>query len=104
MAMTLMTHWLVPKMNQREKRSAIINLSSVAGEYPLPYISVYSATKAFNDFFSQAIEMEYSQKIDVLSVKPLYVESNMSKLKKSCTVASRNECAQASLKYLGLDY
>ena len=34
----------------------------------------------------------------------MYVESNLSKMKKSCTVASRNECAQASLKYLGLDY
>ena len=34
----------------------------------------------------------------------MYVESNMSNMKKSCTVASRNECAQASLKYLGLDY
>jgi 17beta-estradiol 17-dehydrogenase / very-long-chain 3-oxoacyl-CoA reductase len=88
--MTLMTHWLVPKMLKREKRSAIVNLSSVAGEYPLPFISVYSATKAYNDFFSQSIEMEYSQKIDILSVKPLYVESNMSKMKKSCTVASKN--------------
>ncbi len=85
-----MTHWLVPKMLKREKRSAIVNLSSVAGEYPLPFISVYSATKAYNDFFSQSIEMEYSQKIDILSVKPLYVESNMSKMKKSCTVASKN--------------
>lgn len=47
-------------MMKREQRSAIINLSSVAGEYPLPYISVYSASKAYNDFFSQAIEMEYS--------------------------------------------
>jgi 17beta-estradiol 17-dehydrogenase / very-long-chain 3-oxoacyl-CoA reductase len=77
-------------MLKREKRSAIVNLSSVAGEYPLPFISVYSATKAYNDFFSQSIEMEYSQKIDILSVKPLYVESNMSKMKKSCTVASKN--------------
>ena len=34
----------------------------------------------------------------------MYVESNLSKKTKSCTVASRNECAQSSLKYLGLDY
>ena len=70
----------------------------------MPYISVYSATKAYNDFLSQALEMEYNGKIDVLSVRPMYVESNLSKMKKSCTVASKNECAQASLKYLGLDY
>jgi short-subunit dehydrogenase len=102
--MVMMSHWAIPRMLKREKRSAIINLSSVAGTYPLPYISVYSATKALNDFFSQALEMEYSYKIDILSVKPLYVESNLSKMTKSCTVASRNECASASLKYLGLDY
>ena len=48
--------------------------------------------------------MEYSSKIDILSVKPMYVASNMSKLEKSCTVASRNECASASLRYLGIEY
>lgn len=48
--------------------------------------------------------MEYSNKIDILSVRPLYVETNLSKAKKSCTVCSARECAQASLKYLGLDY
>ena len=48
--------------------------------------------------------MEYQNKIDILSVRPLYVESNMSKQKKSCTVASKNQCARASLGYLGIDY
>ena len=57
--MTLLSHCLIPIMIRRESRSAIINLSSVAGEQPLPYISVYSATKAYNDFLSQAIGMEY---------------------------------------------
>jgi 17beta-estradiol 17-dehydrogenase / very-long-chain 3-oxoacyl-CoA reductase len=91
-------------MLKREKRSAIINLSSIAGEYPIPFISTYSATKAYNDFFSQSTQMEYSHKIDILSLKPLVVESNLSKQKKSLTVASRNECAQAAMKYLGIDY
>ncbi len=71
--MTIMSHEAIPRMLKREKRSAIINLSSVAGQYPLPYLAVYSSTKAFNDFFSQSLEMEYSNKIDILSVKPLYV-------------------------------
>jgi len=102
--MTMMSHLLLEKMLKRDRRSAIINLSSVAGENPLPFISVYSATKAYNDFFSQAIQMEYSHKIDILSLRPMYVESNLSKKKKSFTVASRNECAQAALKYLGIDY
>jgi len=53
--MTILSNWVIPRMLKREKRGAIINLSSVAGQYPLPYISVYSATKAYNDFFSQSI-------------------------------------------------
>ena len=102
--MTFLTYWLVPLLLEREKRSAIINVSSVAGENAVPFISIYSATKAYNDFFSQAVQMEYADKIDTLSLKPMYVESNMSKLEKSCTVASRNQCARAALNCLGLDY
>lgn len=86
----MMTHMLIPKMIARNKRAGIINISSISGSNPIPYISVYSATKAFNDYFSQSIEMEYSYKIDILSVKPLLVESALSKQQKSCTVASRN--------------
>lgn len=48
--------------------------------------------------------MEYSYKIDVLSLRPLYVESNLSKKKKSLMVASRTECARAGLGHLGIDY
>ena len=48
--------------------------------------------------------MEYSHKIDILSLRPLYVESNLSKKKKSLLVASRSECAKAGLGYLGIDY
>lgn len=86
--MTFLTHYIIPKFLKREKRSAIINLSSVAGEYPIPFISTYSATKAYNDFLTQAIQMEYSYKIDILSVRPMYVETGLSKMQKSCTVAS----------------
>ena len=48
--------------------------------------------------------MEYSFQIDVLSLRPMLVESQLSKETKSCTVASRNECARAALKHLGVDY
>jgi short-subunit dehydrogenase len=102
--MTFLSHFLIPKFLSRERRSAIINLSSVAGENPIPFISTYSATKAYNDFFSQATQMEYAYKIDILSVRPMYVETGLSKMEKSCTVASARECVQAVLKYIGVDY
>lgn len=71
--MTIMSHLMIPIMLKREKRSAIINLSSVAAENPIPFISTYSASKAYNDFFSQSIQMEYAHKIDILSLRPMYV-------------------------------
>ena len=102
--MTFLSYGLVPVLLGRDRRSAIINVSSVAAENPVPFISTYSATKAYNDCFSQSIQMEYADKIDVISLRPMYVESNMSKKEKSCTVASSNQCARATLSYLGIDY
>lgn len=42
------------------KRSAIISISSVAGQRPLLYLAPYCATKSFNDFFSRSLALEYS--------------------------------------------
>jgi 17beta-estradiol 17-dehydrogenase / very-long-chain 3-oxoacyl-CoA reductase len=39
---------LIKKMNQRKEKSAIVNLSSLAGINPIPYITLYSSSKAFN--------------------------------------------------------
>ena len=102
--MVMMTNNMIPYMLKRDHRSAIINVSSFAAENPVPYVSTYSATKAFNDFFSKAVGLEYESQIDSISIRPLLVESQMSKQKASFNVATRNQCAQASIKYLGLDY
>ena len=109
------------------RRSAIINLSSVAGQRPLLYLSPYSATKAFNDFFSRALHLEFSEKsvfegdsaeggsltrtvaelrphhhLDVLSLRPGYVASNMSKIAEAGgLVLDRYECARGCLEKLG---
>ena len=100
--MTILSGMVIQRMLQREQRSAIINISSVAGQNPCPFISTYSATKAYNDFFSKSIGMEYDEKIDVLSVQPMFVESNLSKATRGFGVATRNQCAGAALKSLGL--
>lgn len=103
-SMAMMSHHMIPLMLKRKQRSAIVNISSFSAEHPIPYVSNYSATKVYNDFLSRAIEMEYQHKIDVLSVRPMLIETNMSKQKESCTVVSKNNCAKASLGYLGIDY
>jgi short-subunit dehydrogenase len=52
-----MSNYAIPHMLKREKRSAIINLSSFAAEHPTPYVTNYSATKSFVDSFSQALSL-----------------------------------------------
>ena len=55
--MAMMSHHMIGRMLKRKQRSAIVNISSFSAEHPIPYVSNYSATKVYNDFFSRAIEM-----------------------------------------------
>ena len=57
LAVTLLCHALLPEMTGRG-RGAIINISSVAGMIPLPYLAVYSATQHYISAFTQAIAQE----------------------------------------------
>jgi hypothetical protein len=51
-----LTHRLLPAMIER--KGGIITVSSMAGFQPIPFASVYSATKAFLTTFSLALEAE----------------------------------------------
>ena len=51
-SMTIMTKMVLPGM-LRKKRGAIINMSSVVAMGPQPFMTMYSATKAYVDFFSR---------------------------------------------------
>ncbi|KAG8438375.1 hypothetical protein GDO86_008889 [Hymenochirus boettgeri] len=77
-----MTHLILPGMLKRSK-GFILNISSASALYPVPLLTVYSATKAFVDFFSRGLHAEYSSKgVTVQSVLPFYVATKMSKVKK----------------------
>lgn len=56
-ALTHLTHLLVNRMIVRG-RAAVLNVSSIAGFFPIPNMSVYSATKAFVTSFSESLAME----------------------------------------------
>jgi short-subunit dehydrogenase len=56
-ALVELTHLFLPGMKQRHS-GGIINVSSIAGYQPLPYLSVYAATKAFVLSFSEALWAE----------------------------------------------
>ncbi len=57
--------------------SRIINMASVSGFMPLPYLNVYAATKAFVLRFSQGLHDELKSKgISVTAVCPYWVDTN----------------------------
>lgn len=60
-AVTHLTHLLVGGMIIRG-RAAILNVSSVAGFFPLPNMAVYSATKAYVTSLSEALAIELRPK------------------------------------------
>jgi hypothetical protein len=56
-ALVALTYHLLPPMIER-RRGGIINVSSLTSFQPLPYVSIYAATKAFVTTFSMALAEE----------------------------------------------
>ena len=56
-ALVELTHLFLPGMQQRQS-GGIINVASIGGFQPLPFMSVYGATKAFVLSFSEALWAE----------------------------------------------
>ena len=79
---TLLSYYFLKKFVERfektKERSLLINLSSTADLFKFPTSSVYSATKRYDDFLSEGVRFEYSFAVDVATVKPGLVETNMS--------------------------
>jgi len=70
LALVDLTHQFLPSMRQR-RSGGIINMASVAAFQPMPYFSVYAASKAFILSFSEALWAEnHSFGVRVLAVCP----------------------------------
>lgn len=52
-----LVHYFIPELKKR-KKGYILNVASIAALYPLPYYSVYGATKAFVLSFTEALRHE----------------------------------------------
>jgi len=57
LALMELTHAALPGMVERGA-GAVLNIASIAGFQPMPYMAVYSATKAFVLTFSEAVQEE----------------------------------------------
>lgn len=76
LALVDLTHQFLPAMRQR-RSGGIINMSSTAAFQPMPYFSVYAASKAFVLSFSEALWAENrSYGVHVLAVCPGPTETN----------------------------
>lgn len=75
----LVSRTMLPKFIERfekqNKRSAVINISSMNYAHLLPSTIMFSATKAFNRTLSIGMSKEYKGKIDVLTVTPSSVKT-----------------------------
>lgn len=76
LALVDLTHHFLPGMRQR-RSGGIINMSSTAAFQPMPYFSVYAATKAFVLSFSEALWAENKKYgVNVLAVCPGPTDTN----------------------------
>ncbi|WP_138500563.1 SDR family NAD(P)-dependent oxidoreductase [Nostoc sp. PA-18-2419] len=108
LALVDLTHKFLPLMRQRRSGS-IINVSSITGFQPIPYVSVYAASKAFIISFSEALWAEnhqYGVRILVTCPGPIetnfFTEANFPPALAGSTekVYSSEEVVRASLKAL----
>lgn len=76
LALVDLTHQFLPGMRQR-RSGGIINMSSTAAFQPMPYFSIYAASKAFVLSFSEALWAENkSYGVHILAVCPGPTETN----------------------------
>jgi uncharacterized protein len=69
-AIVTLCHAFLPGMAER-RRGGVINVASTAGMQPIPYESVYAATKAFAISFTDALHIELrGTGVRVMSVNP----------------------------------
>lgn len=86
-SMPMMCSIVMPQMLQR-KNGLVINISSLSAIVPAGNLTVYSASKAFADKFSEDLLAEYGHRgITIQSVLPGFVATNMTKMKKGSLMA-----------------
>ena len=68
LAPVTITHGVLPGLIRN--RGFIINVSSLAGETPLPYMSTYAAAKAGLTYWSEAVRTELEGRVRVVTLVP----------------------------------
>ncbi len=79
-SLTKITHYFLNQRNKKSK-SYLLNMGSVAGFFPGPYMSVYFATKAYVMSFTEALIKEYKsdKNLSITLVCPGQTKTNFAK-------------------------
>jgi len=88
-------------MLRRDQRSAIVVTSSVLGSTPAAGSLTYSCTKTFADFLARGLSYELGNRIDCLSWRAGYVQTNMVKREAKGWVISPSVGVRGMLRDLG---
>ncbi|XP_055523315.1 very-long-chain 3-oxoacyl-CoA reductase isoform X2 [Wyeomyia smithii] len=102
-SVTRMCKIFLPGMVER-RRGVVINISSLSAVIPAPLLTVYAASKAFVDKFSEDLATEYSKHgVFIQSVLPGPVATNMSKIRRATWMAcSPKTFVSSALSTLGI--
>lgn len=103
-AVNEITRIVLPGMVSK-KRGLVINISSASSIVPSPLLSVYSASKAYLDYWSQSLAAEYRRDGIVVDCQvPFFVVSNMSKRSRPTTfIPMPDTYVRAALAKVGSD-
>ncbi len=99
-ALVLLSHALLPTLIASEEAPAgILNVSSLAGNVPMPDLAVYGASKAFVTSFSEALRVELAPKnIIVSAVCPGPTPTNFGKNARRIDGTDTNRSGQGLLR------
>ena len=102
---SLLTKIFINKFLNRNKKCAIISMSSYSATLPLILSSIYCASKIYDDYLIRAIAEENKGKnIDFLSVRPQYVNTpSRAEHKKEFKAISTEECVTGIFQDLGYE-
>lgn len=104
-ASTLLTFLFIPEM-KKQKKAYVLNISSFAALSPLPYKSVYAATKTYLLFLTQALNSELiDTNISVTSVHPNGISSEraMQNVKNSSLIARMASLTPTQVAKISID-
>lgn len=95
----LMSNMMAKKFAQRTQTSCVVHVSSIANNFPFPYVDLYGATKAFNQHL--ALSMANDKNIDHYIYSPGYVDTDLIKKLKHNKKVSVKLCLENAMKFVG---